>query len=303
MAFVTCRVVPRSASITRDPAPTPPQPVRRTTLDADAVEKLEKRLTERPAKEELIEKNILKDDKGIAPSLVAAKEALQRSQLEDKLDQALQHRPKPEELVKDGILYAAMALHLTLSHSPLLAHSPFLSSSPTQDSDLVSVFLNRPPKLSGSTAATQSPSSRSAPYTSPLLLANQEKRLPPIPQSSSSSGSSGSSSSSQSFTSSDSDSSRSSSSIGSYSKPTSGRASDDLAALFALLKRANADVQTDITRVKQSIGEARVLVKSCAQQLVDSQTRRSREVSGRANGKPRPISGTKELGHDFWLNM
>ncbi|KAJ3887086.1 hypothetical protein GG344DRAFT_81087 [Lentinula edodes] len=43
-------------------------------------------------------------DKGIAPSLVAAKEKLQRSQLEDKLGQALQQRPKPEELVKEGIL-------------------------------------------------------------------------------------------------------------------------------------------------------------------------------------------------------
>ncbi|KAK7438444.1 hypothetical protein VKT23_018056 [Stygiomarasmius scandens] len=44
------------------------------------------------------------DDRGIAPSLVAAKEKLQRSQLEDKLDHALQQRPKAEELIKGGIL-------------------------------------------------------------------------------------------------------------------------------------------------------------------------------------------------------
>ncbi|KAF9050972.1 hypothetical protein BDZ89DRAFT_1056877 [Hymenopellis radicata] len=78
---------------------------RRPSLDQDMIHKLEKRLTERPEKDELIERNILKDDKGISPALVAAKERLQRSQLEDKLDQALQQRPKAEELVKEGILH------------------------------------------------------------------------------------------------------------------------------------------------------------------------------------------------------
>ncbi|KAK0485651.1 hypothetical protein IW261DRAFT_737896 [Armillaria novae-zelandiae] len=68
------------------------------------MQNLEKRLSERPDKNELVERNILKDDKGIAPALVAAKEKLQRSQLEDKLDHALQQRPKAEELVKGGIL-------------------------------------------------------------------------------------------------------------------------------------------------------------------------------------------------------
>lgn len=73
------------------------------------MQNLEKRLSERPDKNELVERNILKDDKGIAPALVAAKEKLQRSQLEDKLDHALQQRPKVEELVKGGILLESEA--------------------------------------------------------------------------------------------------------------------------------------------------------------------------------------------------
>jgi len=74
------------------------------TLDDATVTKLEKQLNERPDKNELIERNILKDDKGIAPALIAAREKLERSRLEDKLDHALQQRPKPEELVQQGIL-------------------------------------------------------------------------------------------------------------------------------------------------------------------------------------------------------
>lgn len=77
---------------------------RSNSLDDATVTKLEKQLNERPDKNELIERNILKDDKGIAPSLIAAREKLERSRLEDKLDQALQQRPKPEELVQQGIL-------------------------------------------------------------------------------------------------------------------------------------------------------------------------------------------------------
>ncbi|KAK2467779.1 hypothetical protein APHAL10511_000074 [Amanita phalloides] len=75
-----------------------------SALDEAAVLKLEKQLNERPDKQELIERNILKDDKGIAPSLIAAREKLQRSRLEDTLDHALQRRPTVEELVKQGIL-------------------------------------------------------------------------------------------------------------------------------------------------------------------------------------------------------
>jgi len=65
---------------------------------------LEKRLSERPDKKELVERNVLKDDKGVAPRLIAAREKLERSQLEDKLDHALQQRPKAGDLVKGGIL-------------------------------------------------------------------------------------------------------------------------------------------------------------------------------------------------------
>ncbi|KAK0461415.1 uncharacterized protein EV420DRAFT_1531903 [Desarmillaria tabescens] len=86
-----------------------PEHTRKSSLDPDAMHNLEKRLSERPDKNELVERNILKDDKGIAPALVAAKEKLQRSQLEDKLDHALQQRPKAEELVKGGILLASEA--------------------------------------------------------------------------------------------------------------------------------------------------------------------------------------------------
>ncbi|TRM69660.1 hypothetical protein BD626DRAFT_393348, partial [Schizophyllum amplum] len=71
-------------------------------------DKLEKQLNQRPGRSELVEKNILKDDKGVAPALIANMEKLKRSQLENKLDHALQHRPKPDELVKDGILQGAV---------------------------------------------------------------------------------------------------------------------------------------------------------------------------------------------------
>ncbi|CEL61050.1 hypothetical protein RSOLAG1IB_04290 [Rhizoctonia solani AG-1 IB] len=65
--------------------------------------KLEKGLKERPDKQDLVNRNILKDSK-VAPALQAAQDKLQRSQLEDKLDKALENRPKPEELVNNGIL-------------------------------------------------------------------------------------------------------------------------------------------------------------------------------------------------------
>ncbi|KAF9646576.1 hypothetical protein BDM02DRAFT_3099557, partial [Thelephora ganbajun] len=78
-------------------------PIRKATLDQDTVDKLDKAISHRPEKQELVERNILKDDK-VAPALQAAKEQLQRAQLEDKIDHGLQHRPKADELVKKGIL-------------------------------------------------------------------------------------------------------------------------------------------------------------------------------------------------------
>ncbi|KAF8514153.1 hypothetical protein JB92DRAFT_2719856, partial [Gautieria morchelliformis] len=67
-----------------------------------ARKKLERKLSLRPEKKDLVERNILKGI--VAPALQAAQADLQRSQLEDKLDQALQQRPNAEELVKGGIL-------------------------------------------------------------------------------------------------------------------------------------------------------------------------------------------------------
>jgi len=86
-----------------------PKPVRRSsTLDKDTVDKMDKAIGHRPEKQELLDKNILKDDK-VAPALQAKKEQLQRAQLEDKIDQGLQHRPKADDLVKKGILQAEEA--------------------------------------------------------------------------------------------------------------------------------------------------------------------------------------------------
>ncbi|KAI9507894.1 hypothetical protein F5148DRAFT_44860 [Russula earlei] len=79
------------------------RPARQNSLSTETLQTLEKRLAQRPDRQELQDRNILKDG-NVAPALQAAREQLQRSQLEDKLDQKLLHRPKPEELVKSGIL-------------------------------------------------------------------------------------------------------------------------------------------------------------------------------------------------------
>lgn len=100
---------PYNHRLTLDMASKPEQPNRKSSIDEETRQKLEKRLSERPDKKELVERNVLKDDKGVAPSLIAAREKLERSQLEDKLDRALQQRPKAEELVKGGILTAEEA--------------------------------------------------------------------------------------------------------------------------------------------------------------------------------------------------
>jgi len=79
------------------------RPGRQNSLSDETLQALEKHLSHRPDKQELQDRNILKEG-NVAPALQAAREQLQRSQLEDKLDQKLLHRPKPEELVKSGIL-------------------------------------------------------------------------------------------------------------------------------------------------------------------------------------------------------
>jgi len=80
-------------------------PERRTSFDQNLVGSLEKQLSARPQKDELVEKNILKDD-SVAPALQAARDRLQKQQLQDKLGAALQARPKAEELIEEGILQA-----------------------------------------------------------------------------------------------------------------------------------------------------------------------------------------------------
>ncbi|KAI0342049.1 hypothetical protein BDW22DRAFT_1429555 [Trametopsis cervina] len=102
MSPLTLATTTADSNATTDAA-TRPVPTRKLSVDPHTVEVIEKRLTQRPDKQELVERNILKDDK-VAPSLQAARDKLQRSQLEDKLDQALLQRPKREELVREGIL-------------------------------------------------------------------------------------------------------------------------------------------------------------------------------------------------------
>ncbi|KAF7321404.1 Rpel repeat protein [Mycena kentingensis (nom. inval.)] len=84
-------------------APTRPSHPRKPSLDANASE-LQKKLEQRPPKEALVERNILKDDHGVSPALVVAREQLQRSQLQDTLSNALAHRPTKEELESKGIM-------------------------------------------------------------------------------------------------------------------------------------------------------------------------------------------------------
>jgi len=86
------------------PTATRPSHPRQSSIDQQTSQQLEDKLAKRPEKAELIERNILKDDKGVAPALVAAKEKLQRSQLEDQLAKAVASRPPREELEKSGIL-------------------------------------------------------------------------------------------------------------------------------------------------------------------------------------------------------
>jgi len=80
------------------------KPQRKVSVDEATLQTLEKRLKARPDKADLVDRNILKDDQGVSPAIIAAREQLKRSQLEDKLEHAIQHRPKAEDLVKEGIL-------------------------------------------------------------------------------------------------------------------------------------------------------------------------------------------------------
>jgi len=76
-----------------------------SSQDTEARRKLERQLSNRPDRSELVEKNILKYP-NVAPGLQAAQAELAKAQLEDKLEASLQKRPSPEDLVKEGILNA-----------------------------------------------------------------------------------------------------------------------------------------------------------------------------------------------------
>jgi len=72
-------------------------------LSPEEKKRLEQAIGQRPNPKELVDRNILKDG-SVAPSLQAARDRLQRSQLENKLEGDLQSRPRPEELIERGIL-------------------------------------------------------------------------------------------------------------------------------------------------------------------------------------------------------
>ncbi|TDL24207.1 hypothetical protein BD410DRAFT_767385 [Rickenella mellea] len=96
---------------------TKPVPARRqSSVDDQTLKKLEDHLRDRPDKNKLVEEGILKSG-NVAPAIQAARDELQRSQLQDKLGQALQNRPKPEELVKEGILQR-MQRFIIIFHDP-----------------------------------------------------------------------------------------------------------------------------------------------------------------------------------------
>jgi len=79
------------------PAMLPGSPETRKTM--------ERKLSLRPERNELVEKGILKNT-NVAPSLQAAQAELEKAQLENALQAKLQKRPTADELVKEGILTA-----------------------------------------------------------------------------------------------------------------------------------------------------------------------------------------------------
>ncbi|OAA62487.1 RPEL repeat protein [Niveomyces insectorum RCEF 264] len=64
---------------------------------------LEQHLQNRPAREELVQKNILPASTA-APGLQAHQKELEKSMRADSLNDKIAHRPSPEELLKRGVL-------------------------------------------------------------------------------------------------------------------------------------------------------------------------------------------------------
>jgi len=64
---------------------------------------LEKKIEKRPAKDDLVEHNILKGG-SVAPNLMAAQIALEKSQLHDDLEKKIGERPDKDVLVEKKII-------------------------------------------------------------------------------------------------------------------------------------------------------------------------------------------------------
>eukprot|EP01137_Pigoraptor_chileana_P015209 Opistho-2@70877 len=66
---------------------------------------LEKHIADRPAPEELIEKNILKANVDVSPAIVAKQEEFKHAQRRDSLEAKIAHRPDVTELTRVNILH------------------------------------------------------------------------------------------------------------------------------------------------------------------------------------------------------
>jgi len=103
-ATVTKVVSDAAAAVTGDSEPVP-APDETPISPSDASSTLAKALKGRPEKQDLVDRNILKDT-NVAPALHAQQAALERSRLENSLEHKLEARPRPSELVREGILKA-----------------------------------------------------------------------------------------------------------------------------------------------------------------------------------------------------
>ncbi|KAI9203930.1 uncharacterized protein BJ171DRAFT_562111 [Polychytrium aggregatum] len=74
------------------------------TTFLEAVRDLGKKLSRRQDKDELIQKNILKDDDSISPTLLQAKLSLEKEKEKAQLDKRLSHRPSKVDLKLRNIL-------------------------------------------------------------------------------------------------------------------------------------------------------------------------------------------------------
>lgn len=64
---------------------------------------LEKKIENRPTKEDLTQHNILKDT-NVAPALQAAQQALEKEKLANTLEKKIENRPEQQDLIDHNIL-------------------------------------------------------------------------------------------------------------------------------------------------------------------------------------------------------